>query len=107
VSSDPGQIEVLDNPDASRFELRLDGELVGSAFYRPEPGRIVFTHTEIGPSHKGEGLGGRLARGALEDVRRRGLAVVPVCPFIAGYIRSHSEYRDLVVPEVLGRIAGG
>jgi uncharacterized protein len=48
------------------------------------------------PQFEGQGLGSRLAAFALDDVRGRGLAAVPVCPFIAGYIRKHGEYRDLV-----------
>jgi predicted GNAT family acetyltransferase len=107
VSGQAGRIEIADNPGEGRFELRLGGEVVGSAYYRLEGERIVFTHTEVDPGHKGEGLGGRLARDALDAVRERGLAVMPLCPFIAGYIRSHPEYLDLVVPEMRDRVAGG
>ena len=56
----------------------------------------MFTHTEVVPQFEGQGLGSRLAKFALDDVRRRGLQVVPVCTFVAGYIRRHPEYHDLV-----------
>jgi predicted GNAT family acetyltransferase len=56
-------------------------------------------HTEVEPEYAGQGLGDELAREALDDVRRRGLILVPLCPFIAAYIRRHPEYLDLVVPE--------
>ncbi|GAA3480437.1 hypothetical protein GCM10018966_049670 [Streptomyces yanii] len=42
------------------------------------------------------GLGGLLARGALDDARTRGLRVLPYCPFIRGWIGKHPEYADLV-----------
>ena len=29
-------------------------------------------------------------------VARRGLSVVPVCPFIAGWIEKHPDYQHLV-----------
>ena len=32
---------------------------------------------------------------ALEDARRES-AVLPFCPFVNGYIKRHTEYRDLV-----------
>jgi predicted GNAT family acetyltransferase len=107
VSASSARIEVVDNPKARRFEIHLDGELAGSAYYRLEPGRIAFTHTEVDPAHKGRGLGGRLAHEALDEVRARGLEALPFCPFIARYIRSHPEYLDLVVPDMRERIASG
>ena len=90
-------ITIADVPGASRYEIRVDGALGGYAMYRMEPGRIVFTHTEIDPAFEGHGLGSRLAAGALDDVRRRGLDVRPLCPFIARFVREHPEYEDLVV----------
>jgi predicted GNAT family acetyltransferase len=92
-------VEVTDNAGAGRYEVSVDGEPAGGAYYRLEDDRIVFTHTEIDPAHEGQGLGGGLARGALDDVRGRGLAVVPLCPFIAGWIRRHPDYADLVSPD--------
>jgi uncharacterized protein len=90
--------EVRDNPDQSRYELFADGELAGFAQYRLGDGEITLFHTEVDPAHEGSGLGSELARGALEDVRARALALKPVCPFIRGYIRRHpDQYLDLVV----------
>ena len=88
--------EVVDAPEASRYELRLDGRVIGFAAYRRRNDRIVFIHTEVDESYEGRGLGSRLAAAALEDVRGKGLVVVPLCPFIAGYIREHPEYHELV-----------
>ncbi|MEW2356125.1 GNAT family N-acetyltransferase [Spirillospora sp. NPDC029432] len=92
--------EISDNAGASRYEIRVDGELAGFAEYRNRPGKIVFTHTEVFDAFEGKGVGGALARGALDDVRAKGgLAVVPLCPFIKGWIERHPDYQDLAVPE--------
>lgn len=99
-------VAVADNPDAGRYEVRVDGELSGFAAYQLRADRIVFTHTEVGDAHEGQGVGSRLARGALDDARERGLVVVPLCPFIAGYIRGHEEYQDLVALDYRDRVAG-
>jgi predicted GNAT family acetyltransferase/glutaredoxin len=88
--------EVVDVPDASRYELRLGGRLVGLAAYRRRNGRIVFTHTEVDESCEGRGFGGRLAAAALDDARRQGLEVVPLCPFISHYFERHPDYEELV-----------
>jgi predicted GNAT family acetyltransferase/glutaredoxin len=88
--------EVVDVPEANRYELRLGGCLLGLAAYRRRPGYIVFTHTEVDGSLEGRGLGSRLAAAALADAGRQGLEVVPLCPFIAHYIASHPEYEPLL-----------
>jgi predicted GNAT family acetyltransferase len=86
---------VRDNPDESRYEIRVDGELAGFSRYRRRDGEVNLFHTEIDDAHAGAGLGGRLARGALDDLRVRGLAVRLDCPFVAGWVERHPEYRDL------------
>lgn len=89
--------EVVDNPDQSRFEIRVDGVAAGAAHYRlhpaaaGEPERIVFTHTVVEPEFEGRGVGSRLAGGALTLARERGLRVVAQCPFIAAYLEKHPE----------------
>ena len=90
------EIRVGDNPEAHRYELFADGRRVGLAAYRLTPGVITFTHTEVDPDVEGQGLGGRLVRRALDDARARGLAVRPLCPFVADFIQRNPEYADLV-----------
>jgi uncharacterized protein len=88
--------EVVDVPEARRYELRLDGRLIGLAAYRRRGSRIVFMHTEVDESCQRRGFGSVLAAAALEDARHQGLDVVPLCPFIAHYIEQHSEFQELV-----------
>lgn len=91
------EAEVVDVPEQSRYELRLQGRLIGLAAYRRRNGRIAFTHTEVDESCAGRGFGSLLAATALEDARRARFAVVPLCPFIAGYIERHPEFAQLVL----------
>jgi predicted GNAT family acetyltransferase len=87
---------VSDAPESSRYELRDGDRLLGVAAYRRRGNQVVFTHTEVADSSEHSGLGSRLVRGALDDVRRAGGTVVPLCPFVRGWIERHPEYRDLV-----------
>ncbi len=87
---------VDDNPDLSRYELRVDGDLVGWADYRPAGDSVIVAHTEVVDGHEGEGLGSALVRGSLDAIRASGKTVMPMCPFTAAYIRRHPEYVDLV-----------
>ncbi|RKT74039.1 hypothetical protein DFJ66_7381 [Saccharothrix variisporea] len=93
VSLDHDVVTVSDNPELSRFEVHLDGQLGGFAEYTLEPGRIVFTHTEV--AVEGKGLGSALVKQALADVRERGLVVVPQCPFVRGYLEKHPELAEV------------
>jgi predicted GNAT family acetyltransferase/glutaredoxin len=92
----PPDAEVVDVPEKSRYELRLDGRLIGLAAYRRRDGRIAFTHTEVDESCEGRGFGSRLAEAALDDARRQGLEILPLCPFIAHYVERHPEYATTV-----------
>lgn len=93
VSSD---IRVTDNPTAHRYEITVGDRPVGFAVYRLTDGVITFIHTEIDPDVGRRGLGTQLVREALDDARVRGLAVRPVCPFVADFIARTPEYGDLV-----------
>jgi predicted GNAT family acetyltransferase len=87
---------VRDNSATHRYELVLDGVLVGDLMYRTRDDVVTLIHTEIAPAFEGHGFGDRLVAGALDDIRARELQIVPVCPFVAAYIRSHPEYESLV-----------
>ena len=63
------EISVHDNPERSRYEVFVDGDLAGYSAYRDVRGRRVFTHTTIDPDYEGHGVGSALARAALDDVR--------------------------------------
>jgi predicted GNAT family acetyltransferase len=89
--------EVRDNADASRFEIVADdGAVAGFVQYRRDGDVVDMVHTEIGDAYEGQGLGGKLARGALDLVRSSGSKVVPSCPFIKGWIDKHEDYQDLL-----------
>ncbi len=90
------QVRVVDNPDASRYEAYVGERLAGSLVYRMQPSHIVLVHTEVDEEFEGAGVGSRLAAGALDDARARGLSVSPLCPFVVSYLERHPEYRDLV-----------
>ena len=87
---------VTDAPERRRFEIAVDGTLVGFSEYRRRPGVLTVLHTEIDPGHEGEGLGSLLVRAVLDAARAEGSSVLPYCPFVRGFIARHHEYLDLV-----------
>jgi uncharacterized protein len=97
------EARVVDRPQRSRFELVRGGDVLGFLDYRltppHDPHTITLTHAEIRPELRGQGLGDQLAAGALRAIAHRGWEVVPLCRFVAGYMRNH--------PEALGPPAPG
>ena len=91
--------QLSENPAAHRFELHVAGELAAYAEYNLLKTGMLFTHTEVLPAFEGRGVGSAIARYALDEVRRRSLLAIPVCQFIAGFLRKNPEYQDLVSPE--------
>jgi len=91
------EARIVDDPEERRYELWVGDELAGVINYEPRPETVVLVHTEIREAFEGRGLGTRLIAGALEDIRARGLKLLPVCPFVRAYLRRHPEDRDLVV----------
>ena len=88
--------EVVDRPEAHRYEVLADGEAAGYLEYQLSPGEILLIHTEIDEAYEGKGLGSVLVRHVLDDARERGLAVLPLCPFLRSWIGRHEDYLDLV-----------
>jgi predicted GNAT family acetyltransferase len=86
---------VRDNTAQNRFELDADG---ATAFvnYKIDGGTITLLHTETTVALRGRGIASRLVHDVLEDIRARGLKMVPRCAFVCAYIGKHPEYRDLV-----------
>jgi predicted GNAT family acetyltransferase len=94
----PTNYAIRDNPEKHRFEADLGDGSVAVAEYNLLSGKIMFTHTEVPPSHEGQGVGSALIRFALNSARERGLQVIPICTFFAAYIRKHADVQDLLDP---------
>ena len=87
--------DVTNNRAQHRYELTIDGHLAAT-YYRISDGVITFEHTEVPPELGGKGIGSKLVKGALDQVRAEGLKVIAQCPFVKGYIEKHPEYADLL-----------
>jgi predicted GNAT family acetyltransferase len=89
------ETEMRNNREQCRYELVIDGEVVGLAEYRVVGDVVVFPHTEIERSRRGNGLGAELVKYALDDVRAGNRRVRPQCWYVAEFIAEHPEYADL------------
>lgn len=83
-------------PEDQAYVAHAGDQVAGRAEYQLAKALVVFTHTEVEPRFEGQGVGGTLVREALDDVRSRGLSVLPLCPFVKAWIGRHPDYQDLV-----------
>jgi len=87
--------QVKHNPEEQRFEVDL-GDAVAVLEYMPQGERLVFTHTGVPPAYEGQGIASALVKEGLTYARSEGYKVVPLCSFVAAYIKRHPEYADLL-----------
>jgi predicted GNAT family acetyltransferase len=90
------ETRVVRDDEKHRYELWAGDTLAGVSEYREHGDRTVFTHTEVDGAFGGRGLGTTLAAEAVEDAVRRGRVIVPLCPFIAGYLRKNPRFDEHV-----------
>jgi uncharacterized protein len=89
---------VVDNPGKFRYEIYAGDELAGFVTYQLGSDVIAFLHTQVEPQFEGKGFASHLARAVLDDARKRGLSVLPYCPYVSEWIQRHPDYADLVPP---------
>ena len=88
---------MTDVPERERFEARDEaGALAGLVTYQLTGNIIAYTHTEVEAEFEGKGVGSTLARAVMDDARARGRTVVPICPFLSGWLGKHPEYETIV-----------
>jgi predicted GNAT family acetyltransferase len=101
-------VQVSDNTVSRSYDAMVDGKIAGTIVYeRASKTRIVFTHTIVEPAFRGQGVGAALAKGALDDVRAKGLTLTNYCDFVGRYIQAHPEYADLIDAQHPGRVMDG
>jgi predicted GNAT family acetyltransferase len=95
MRADFSQVKVKQNKEVSRFEVYID-DAVAFIEYKLFPGKIVFVHTEVPSTLEGRGIAAQLAKAGLEFASQEGLRVIPICPFVASYLKRHPEYFAIV-----------
>ena len=90
------EVNLTDNATANQYEMVIDG-LTARIEYIKAQGNIYLTHTEVPVRLEGRGIGSAMVKNALKDIQAQGLTLVPLCPFVALYIKNHPEWRELVL----------
>lgn len=97
MNIDTSKVEVRNNAERKRFEIEIDGHFA-VAEYMLVQDRIIFTHTEVAQVLEGNGLAAMLARQAFAYAEEHQLKIMPLCPYMAAYMKSHPAYHHLLQP---------
>ncbi len=92
------QATVAHTPQLHRFEVHYGDDLAGFTEYLDHDGQRIFYHTEIGAAFGGKGLATTLIRSALGETVGSGHRIVPICPFVKGFVDKHDDFADSVDP---------
>jgi len=93
--SESADVQIVDSPSESRYEISVDGALAGYLTYERQGATTVLEHTKVFSEYGGRGLAGRLVSYALDDIRASGASVDPQCEYVDAYINKNPEYADL------------
>ncbi len=88
--------KLIDNTKKKQYEFQIDG-FVAKIEYIKAQNNIYLTHTEVPTQIGGKGIGTELVKQVLDDVKQKDLVLIPLCPFVALYIKRNPEWRELVL----------
>ncbi|HVY49956.1 MAG TPA: GNAT family N-acetyltransferase [Devosia sp.] len=99
MDTEVGDIEVEreDRPGHGRYVIHLPGGLEAEMTFRKHGTEMItIDHTYTPPEFRGQNLAMRLMQRTIDDARRDGVKVRPVCSYAVAQFRRHPEWRDLL-----------
>ena len=90
---------LIDNAEEKQYEYRLE-EGIARLEYIKTADKVFLTHTEVPRAYEGKGVASALVKEVLGEVEKSGLALIPLCPYVAMYIKRHPEWRKLVMKNI-------
>jgi predicted GNAT family acetyltransferase len=87
---------LIENTEAKQYEYHIQGVIAKIEYIRAKD-KIYLTHTEVPKELEGQGVASSLVKDVLNDIEKKGLTLIPMCPFVASYIKRHPEWKKLVL----------
>jgi predicted GNAT family acetyltransferase len=92
----PDHPVIINRTAVGRFELMDGDEVIAFATYVVDGGTVVIHHVETTPSRRRNGHAAELMAGVLDQIRRTGRTVTPVCSYALAYVQDHPDQHDLL-----------
>lgn len=91
-----GQVAREDAGSKGRYVMVVDGVEAEMTYSRVSDSLIIIDHTEVPAALRGRKVGEQLVLQAVEDARRGGVSIIPLCPFAKAQIGRHPEWQDVL-----------
>jgi len=88
--------QLIDNEVLNQYEFQIEAYTPKIEYIKNKQQQIFLTHTEVPRALEGKGIGAALVKATLEDVKEKELSLVPLCPFVAAYIKRHPEWKSIL-----------
>jgi predicted GNAT family acetyltransferase len=98
MSDQPLDIRRHESGTQGRYEAIAGTASIGELHYDRRDGRLVATHTEVDPRHRGRGVALELVRALVADARREGVQIAPRCSYVRRQFEARPEWQDLWYP---------
>lgn len=85
-----------DGPKGGRYVTGEAGQEAVMTFSRASPKLTIIDHTEVPDVYRGQGVGRELASHAVEEARKGGWKIIPLCPFFKAQVERHPEWQDVI-----------
>ena len=92
---DVENLDVIHNKAEQRFEVWIENSLSKLDYIR-DGNTMVMTHVGVPFELRNRGIAGRITQAGLDYAKENSLRVVPMCSYVAAYIRRHPQYNRLI-----------
>ncbi|MES5098948.1 GNAT family N-acetyltransferase [Agrobacterium sp. BA1120] len=90
------QISTSETGSKGRYAATLDGHVGEMTFSRVSPTLVIIDHTGVPDELRGKGVGQALAAHAVEEARKGGWKIMPLCPFFKAQALRHADWADVI-----------
>ncbi len=85
-----------ENDSKGRYVIVHNGHEAEMTYSKGGETMIIIDHTGVPDGLRGTGAGKALVERAVEDARKEGKKIVPLCPFAKATIDRHPEWQDVL-----------
>ncbi|MRH99957.1 N-acetyltransferase [Kriegella sp. EG-1] len=89
------EMEINDNSFLRQFETKNDGHLA-KIEYSSQERKVFLTKLVIPEGITTEGFKENFIKAVLHHIQDQNLRVVPTSPQIAGFVRKHRQYKEML-----------
>lgn len=90
------QIQSSETGSKGLYTATLDGHTAEMTYSRASEKLIILDHTGVPDQLRGKGVGQALAAHAIDEARKGGWKIMPLCPFFTAQVLRHPEWHDVI-----------